>query len=196
MMHLQPWGRLEGTFFSGGKPAVGALLRLISIGPGTLMLYDSEVKTGAEGHFAFPKVPAGRLKLMKRGASGGRPGLTPITEVALQPGEMKTMTLGAYTVTARLRWPEELKQPGNWRVFALYVRPPSPGQVFTQIAEGTLVAEDVSAGSYTMKVLVSDAPTSEGPGKTRARTEVPFSVPADPPSGTLDLGEIVLQPAK
>jgi hypothetical protein len=53
----------------------------------------------------------------------------------------------------------------------------------------------LTSGSYVVKVSVAGAPGSDGTAKTLLRAQVPFTVPAEPSSGTLDLGEIVLQSA-
>jgi hypothetical protein len=54
---------------------------------------------------------------------------------------------------------------------------------------GALVAEDLFAGNYELSVHVYDAS-----GTLRAEAQIPFTVPAVPLTGTLDLGEIVLTP--
>ncbi len=65
----------------------------------------------------------------------------------------------------------------------------------THQADGTWVADDVLPGSYTMTVsLVQQKPADTVGPKTLATAEVPLTVPADPPTGKLDLGEILLQP--
>ena len=44
-----------------------------------------------------------------------------------------------------------------------------------------------------MKVSIAGPPGSDGLAETLLRAELPFTVPAEPSNGTLDLGEIVLQ---
>ncbi len=219
-IRLQPWGRLEGTFLSGGKPAAGRELTVESSGPGPrTRWFEFRVKTDADGHFAFSKVPPGKLKLVlliqfRR---------TPLTDVDVVPGETKTVTIGAYTVTAHLGWPADLKREADWRVSG-YIQtplPPRPADVMsnpqafaawretpevkaayanmqnywlTETAEGEMMVEDVPAGSYVLSGDMSTAPIG-GKAKRLAHVEVPFTVPADPPTGTLDLGEIMLKSA-
>jgi hypothetical protein len=66
---LQPWGRLEGTYLSSGKPAANRELLLqfsddeASKGVGFDFM-SFKVATDAEGHFVFPQVPAGKLKII------------------------------------------------------------------------------------------------------------------------------------
>ena len=45
-----------------------------------------------------------------------------------------------------------------------------------------------------MKVSIAGPPGTDGRMKTLLQAEAPFTVPAEPPSGTLDLGKIALQP--
>lgn len=134
-MRLQPWGQLEGTLFSSrGKAATGWALRLNSIGLGNLMLYygPDRVEADADGHFVFPKVPPGQFKLAKqnlRGATRTNPLLAlPITiaDVAIRSGETTTVTVGAYTVTARLRWPADRQGETNRQVRASYRETQAP----------------------------------------------------------------------
>lgn len=197
-MRLQPWGRLDGTLFlSGGKVATGWVLRLNSIGRGSLMLYGPDrVVTDVNGHFVFPKVPPGQLKLLKWPRT--IPASAPITiaEVVIRSGETTTVRVGAYTVTTRLRWPADRQGETNWQVRAYYREAQSPSpHSFTETAGGALVADDVPAGSYTVKVSAFQPSTNGGPSLIQFQAEVPFTVPADPITGTLDIGEIVLQPS-
>lgn len=128
-----------------------------------------------------------------------------------------------YTVRARLQWPADLPRAANWHVAGI-VRTPVPlaptetrnnpqalaawrnrpeiriafaNQRFFPLAEktdGTWVAEDVLAGSYVLYVGAIGPGETAGQFKERARAEVPVMVPADPPSGVLDLGEILMVP--
>jgi RNA polymerase sigma factor (sigma-70 family) len=197
-MRLLPWGRVEGTFVSGGKPAAGSSLSLSSSSPVTETTYA--VEADENGHFTFPKVPPGNLTLSKKIWIGAHPGrLSGLAEVAIRPGETKTMAVGTYTVTARLCWPEDTKREADWIVSAYCLQtetagPTPPGHSLAETADGALVAEDLIAGSYLVKVHIGGPPGSDGRLKTLLEAEAPFTVPAEPPSGTLDLGEIVLQP--
>jgi hypothetical protein len=130
-----------------------------------------------------------------------------------------------YTVTARLRWPAGLtREPGlnvmvslqrrladpppellndpealaNWRA-----QPENAAAAagrrgplrFSEEAAGTFAAECVPPGDYTLMATIAEVPTAAGRLKPRASARVPVTVPADPPTGALDLGEIMLQPA-
>jgi uncharacterized GH25 family protein len=196
-LRLQPWARLEGTCLAAGKPAAGASFRLASKNPVAQTLYD--VEADENGHFTFPTVPPGKLTLSKWSSRGTRrPALNALVEVVVKPSETKTMAVGAYAATARLRWPEGIKREADWSILAYYLQmqtadPTGPGHRLTETPDGVLVAEDLAPGSYLVKVSVAGPPGSNGLAKTLLRAEVPFTVPAAPSSGTLDLGEIVLQ---
>jgi uncharacterized GH25 family protein len=196
-LRLQPWGRLEGTCLAGGKPAAGASFRLTSKSPVAQTLYD--VEADENGHFAFPTVPPGNLTLSKWSSRAIRQAaLNPLAEVEIQPGETKTMAVGAYTATGRLRWPEGIKREADWSILAYYLQtqiagPTPPGHRLTETPDGALAAEGLTPGSYLVKVSVAGPPGSDGLAKTLLHADVPFTVPAEPSSGTLDLGEIVLQ---
>ncbi len=198
-VRLLPWGRIEGRCLAGGKPAAGASFRLATKTPIAQTLYD--VEADENGHFTFPTVPPGNLTLSKWSARGTRQAaLNPLAEVAIQPGETKTISVGAYTAAARLHWPEGMKRGADWSILAYYLKaqnagPTGPGHRLAETAEGGLVAEDLTAGSYVVKVSIGGPPGSNGQGKFLLRAEAPFTVPAEPSSGTLDLGEIVLQRA-
>ncbi len=110
---LQPWGRIEGTYLAGGKPAADVDLAL-QFGQGDFQSIDFsfeqfKVKTDADGRFVFPMVPAGVHKL-NRLVPAQPAGFAhmPLEDVEIRPGETTTVTLGGkgYTVTARLRFPE------------------------------------------------------------------------------------------
>lgn len=239
-MRLQPWGRLEGTYLSGGQAVAGREL-LFQCGQGDFNTVSSDfnayqVKTGSDGHFVFAQVPPGKHKLVRLVQEKGMPGGTsgtvwthmPLLDVEIRPGETTTVTVGGanYRVTAHLRWPADLKREANWRVFAAIHTPfssPPPADAMnnpqalaawqampevkaalanmrqyplTETAGDVLLAEDVPAGSFVLSVSVIQLPEKAGQTKLWAQAEVPVSVPADPPSGTLDLGEIVLKPAQ
>jgi hypothetical protein len=160
-------------------------------------LYD--VEADENGHFAFPTVPPGNLTLSKWSSRAIRQAaLNPLAEVEIQPGETKTMAVGAYTATGRLRWPEGIKREADWSILAYYLQtqiagPTPPGHRLTETPDGALAAEGLTPGSYLVKVSVAGPPGSDGLAKTLLHADVPFTVPAEPSSGTLDLGEIVLQ---
>jgi protocatechuate 3,4-dioxygenase beta subunit len=233
---LQPWGRLEGTYLSGGEGVADREL-LFQPGQGALdtVSYDFtayRVKTDHEGRFAFSKVPPGKHRLVrvitdKNSGTSSWSNEHPLMEVVVRPGETTAVTIGGsnYCVIARLKWPAELDPGTNAHVFASirntpWMTPPPDAlnnpqalaawralpevkadltnrryYVTTQKADGTWVADDVLPGSYTMTVImVQQMATEAGEPKTLAKAEVPLTVPADPPTGELDLGEILLQP--
>ena len=234
---LQPWGRLEGTYLSGGEGVANREL-LFEYGQGALDTVSSDftayrVKTDGEGRFAFSKVPPGKHRLVRvttDNVSGTSSWSNdhPLMEVVIRPGETTVVAIGGsnYCVIARLKWPAELNPGTNAHEFAfIHTTPwltPPPDTVdnpqalaawralpevkadlanrrfyaMTQKADGTWVADDVLPGSYTMTVNYEFSKCRQKRAKPKmlAKAEVPLTVPADPPAGKLDLGEIMLQP--
>ena len=236
-MRLLPWGRLEGTYMSGGKGVAGCAL-LFQCDKGDINTISSDfrsyqVKTDDEGHFTFAKVPPGNHKLVRlvpeKQSYNGQPETVwshhPLLDVTIRSGQTTTVTIGesTYTVKAHLRWPAGLQRQANWTVGGAIGTPfPHPPDnalsdpqalaawraqpevkaalakmrqyTLTESDDGTLVAEDVPAGDdYTMIVNVFGPSTTNGIVKPLASARVPVTVPADPPAGTLDLGEIALK---
>jgi len=59
----------------------------------------------------------------------------------------------------------------------------------------TLSADEVPPGDYILIVSAADQSTASQPPSNRFGAQVSFTVPADPPTGNVDLGEISPQPA-
>ena len=103
VMHLQPWGRLEGTYLQDGQPVAGAELQFqfnrrnpdaVSSGFNAF-----QSKTDSQGHFVFPQVPPGNGEagLVQSGTdSMGRKFWTsrPLKEVTIRSGETTTIIIG------------------------------------------------------------------------------------------------------
>jgi hypothetical protein len=93
-----------------------------------------------------------------------------------------------------------VQRQANWRVTVSLREIPGRqnprGYSLSETAQGDFVAEDVLAGSYTLTATVTEPQTGGGPQRRLLRTQVAVAVPVDPTNGTLDLGEIVLQPAQ
>jgi len=233
---LQPWGRLEGTYLSGGEGVADREV-LFEYGQGALDTVSADftayrVKTDSEGRFAFSKVPPGKHRLVrvitdKDSGTSSWSNDHPLMEVEIRPGETTAITIGGsnYCVIAHLKWPAELNPGTNAHVFAsIHTTPglsPPPDALnnpqalaawrelpevkadlanrryysMTQKTDGTWVADDVLAGSYKLTVsIVQQMAAEAGEPKMLANAEVPVTVPADPRTGKLDLGEILLQP--
>jgi RNA polymerase sigma factor (sigma-70 family) len=133
-----------------------------------------------------------------------------------------TLGGNSYSVTAQIRWPSGLKREANHRLFASIhtPMPQMPAGIegnqeamarWAQSPEIQALAKDaknfpaaiaandeltcgeVTAGQYVLSVMVM-AETTEPRGITQVATgEVAVTIPADPPSGGLELGEIVLR---
>jgi uncharacterized GH25 family protein len=229
-IHLQPWGRLEGTSMVGGQPASGRDLLFI-YGEGDFSTVSSDqpafrVKTDTDGRFVFPQVPPGKHRLARLTPQPPPHEvmftIEPSVDVEIRPGETTTVTLGSgYVVSGRLRWADGVPPDTNWNVLAS-VHTPSPPefeqaindpatsaklqqspefQQFTRTARsayalvssnGTMTAEGVLAGDYVLEIYVMPKLAAGQPVAPWVAGRVSFTVPADPPSGALDLGEIVV----
>ena len=179
--------------------------------------------TDENGRFAFAKVPPGMHRLVRlvKHQDGGRTiwSHQPLEEVEIRSGETTQVTVGgaSYSVTARLRWPQDLKRDPAWTVNAsLHTSVPPPPEdartnpqalaewqalpavkaamrnmrhfALTENAEGVFSAEDIPSGQYTFAVSVFEPPTAPGPVTMHARGDAPVNIPSDPPSGTVDVG--------
>jgi RNA polymerase sigma factor (sigma-70 family) len=207
-MRLQPWGRIEGTFLSGGKPAIGRVL--------TLRLIDAvrfdrfrffNATTDADGRFVFPRVPPGQFNLFRveklqtiRGTgSSFHPVENPPLTVRL--GETTTVPLVRYTVTARPALPQGVKMETNWNTSALVsktqdVAGEQVSEPLKESGDGTWAAEDLPAGDYTLEASVLDSPSTSDDAKPRLKATISFTLPGNSSSGSVDLGEIVLKPVQ
>ena len=125
-------------------------------------------------------------------------------------------------MTARLRWPQGLNRDPSWRVNAWLQTPvPHPPEnvlgdtqaltawqalpevkaalanrrsfTLAEDADGAFSAEDVPPGEYMFSATVVALAATPGPATIHARAAVSVNVPSDPPSGTVDLGEVLLK---
>jgi len=59
----------------------------------------------------------------------------------------------------------------------------------------TVSAEQLPPGDYILLISAMEEPNPSQSSKARTAAQSSFTVPADPPSGTVDLGEISLSQA-
>jgi hypothetical protein len=202
VMRLQPWGRIEGAYLSGGKPTPGRALALgRSVGNRTY-IGPITAETDADGHFVFPKVPPGEFTLWWDETHNQF--YAPPVQVRL--GETAVVSAAFYTVMARVSLASGVEMPANGSV-RLFAYQPHPAKdhaasaSLNQTSEGSWVANDLPAGDYNLKASIVEPPAIGSPPGTattirEVRANLTFTIPADPLSGVLDLGEIVLQPVQ
>jgi hypothetical protein len=91
----------------------------------------------------------------------------------------------------------------NWNMSAVASQPQlvdgqQVSESLKESRDGTWAAEDLPAGDYTLSASVRDS-TLTPTGRifnTHMQAKVSFTVPSDSPGGTLDLGDIMLQPVQ
>ena len=181
-------------------------------------------ETDEEGHFVFPRVPSGKHTVAQFIADRPNTRDAPMEDAEIRPGETTTVNIGVsnYVVTARIRWPANLQRETDWQVSALLSTPfpARPAETrnnpqalaawrarpeiqsatantrqyqLTENPENVFTTENVAPGEYTLNVFVVGSGTAGG-RPNKARAQVPVTVPAGPIGGTLDIGEIELQP--
>jgi protocatechuate 3,4-dioxygenase beta subunit len=176
------------------------------------------------GRLAFGMVPPGKLKLMRLIRQDQPGGVTAWghgdkTDVEIRPGETTQITIGGagYLVRGRVIFPGT-QRPLEWKAFASvhtpYPKPPPTAilqdkealMAYTSRPEflelrrsaknytvevhddGTFISDDIAAGTYLLSVGIVSA------GRVAFNSENSLSIPADPVTGVIDLGEIPLRP--
>ncbi len=132
VLRLQPWGRLDATIFSGGKPASGReyTLKLVGASADTVDFDFLHLPTDARGKLVIEKLPPGKIGLaqvvsvqLSEGSNGSHTGWThgePKTFFEIRPGETTKLELGVSncTIIAHLQWPAGMSRNPAWRMDA------------------------------------------------------------------------------
>jgi hypothetical protein len=169
----------------------------------TFLCSDFLVETDASGHFVFPRVPSGRVRLVHSemlNLGGNRLADNRIeTPCVVALGETTTASFQCCTVNAHLRWPAGVNRDPNWWVGVRASRPASIGQsaasfAFKEGDDGTWMIEDVTPGNYTVSVTVSIRGPVGTPDKPIFRAETTLVIPDGVSDGAKDVGELMLQP--
>jgi len=122
ILQLQPWGRLELTCYSGGKPVAGRQFGVsFSDVPRETLGYEfdaSRMTTGDDGKMILDSLPPGNLGLLHHIANDHGWSERPETSFEIKAGETTSLTLGLsnHMVAARLVWPAGLRREPNWQV--------------------------------------------------------------------------------
>jgi RNA polymerase sigma factor (sigma-70 family) len=151
---LQPWGKLEGSYLSGKEPAAGRdlFLQFAQQDPTSISFdFSFKVTTDSQGHFLFPQVPPGKLKIVRlihvlpNGFSQQPQQPLPDGDVEIRPGETTTKTIGGegYTVKARIHWPDDATPGKDWNLTA--VLGTAPPQWVLDAADNPAAAAQLAA---------------------------------------------------
>ena len=131
-LQLQPFGRLEGRWLIRNQPAPQKRLVLYYVCPGTTADLGLDGKafsatTDDQGHFVFPQVPPGKLRLTWPVPEGnGVTSMKLVAEATVRPGETTIVDIGGgYIVSLRLRWPDDLA-PGKSTRTGVFLHTPGP----------------------------------------------------------------------
>jgi RNA polymerase sigma factor (sigma-70 family) len=130
-VRLGAWGRIEGTYLSGGEPATGRTLsiqyapRIINEGYIYMDFEKFSETVDAQGQFVFPQAPPGQHKLGRwmpasPPASAGTRQLMPLADVEVRSGETTTLTIGSgYEVSVRLVWADDWRPGKGTQTFVM-----------------------------------------------------------------------------
>lgn len=128
---LQPWGRVEGTMLNHGKPLAEREL-VFSIDDGSMhrnILSRTPATVDAQGHFSFPHVPAGDVRILLKQPMGGRGWSSKeMQTVAVKPGETSRVEiiLSGRDVTGRWKRGADLPADVNLEQGNFFLRPEMP----------------------------------------------------------------------
>jgi hypothetical protein len=209
---LQPWGRVEGTFFVGTKPMSNQEIRMnyVPMGARIRTVYNA-VSTDESSHFAFDRVRPGVVILYPSAMS-----------LEVKPGETVTVALGGtgQPVIGRLVAPAGFENQIDWVGLSPHVSTVIPLSKFPEqwstmtqeeknqwrlmemhpypmviSADGSFRVEDVSSGTYEVQISLTE-PLSNGVSIVRHSFRREFTVPELPNGRSdvpLDLGDFELQ---
>ncbi|MEI6074500.1 MAG: sigma-70 family RNA polymerase sigma factor [Verrucomicrobiota bacterium] len=147
VMRLQPWGRLEATCYSGGKPVAGREYDL-HFGDGTSgsIYFDFmslRFTTDAQGRITIDRLPPGKHSLMRLTSFKSNDGINGWMNGAKIPFEIRsgeTTQLDSgnsnCTVHAHLQWPAGMSRQPSQNIYAdLHTpMPPIPSEIMTNEA--------------------------------------------------------------
>jgi hypothetical protein len=200
---LDPWTRVEGRYFPGGKPRANAQVTITrsdldgTIGDeGPQVVWGFEAKTGSDGRFVFERVPAGR------GWIGGSDGFSDrrndsATASAYMlcstfpAGQILHLDIGTTgrSIVGKLRLRADLGKTAHWCTEPIRLVPKSSKEAYFRAIldrDGAFRIDDVPAGEYSLEInFITD--------NYADFWRRPISVPKPDGSGKpLDLGVLTL----
>jgi RNA polymerase sigma factor (sigma-70 family) len=205
---LQPWGAIDGTLFLSGKPAPNQTVMVngaqkLDVDPKVLFSFGYTTSTDERGHFHFDKVLPGEHTVEREVAyAGGGESVTVnfdlAAKVKVESGAVASVELRRHgrPVIGRIliqgshddvRWASSQATLQGKDKFP-----------FALGTEGTIRADDVPPGTYTLAIDMQGATVSpimypKPFGSLQKQITIPS---AEDESVPVDLGELTIAPAK
>ena len=176
VLTAKPWGRIEGVARVGGQPATETTIWYL---PDRFRSPDArgQSSTTAQGRFVFDRVVPGELRVnMEYGQGSERRGSRYGPLVVVKPGQTSRIEIGGTgrPVIARIAIPEEFDPDAD---YAMYSQFNLESEGFLNDAlnnrpnrfrldrmklqpDGTLRADDVPAGKYSLGLVFTAEPLS------------------------------------
>ena len=97
-IRLQPWGHISGVVASGQSALAGVEVQATAAGTKPeQMLFEFSTRSDADGHFEFPKVPAGLARVSVLATEGAQATGNAIQEIRVVPGRAVDLSLSLPT---------------------------------------------------------------------------------------------------
>ncbi|MHC5540222.1 carboxypeptidase-like regulatory domain-containing protein, partial [Singulisphaera rosea] len=206
-MTIEPWGRIEGTYYVGNKPGVGERLTLVR-DYRLPVAFHGDAVVGTDGRFVFERVPDGSVAVMQLVRRGLIISMYPLSDrLHVKPGETARVTIGGTgrPVVGQFVLPASIAEEVDWESSEILLTS-SKNQKLVHVGKHTVANgfrfEDVSPGAYEILAELkkrrlgplgddSSATIAEGRHKIDV-AEIPGGRSDEP----LDVGKVTLSPDK
>ncbi|HEX4797103.1 MAG TPA: sigma-70 family RNA polymerase sigma factor, partial [Humisphaera sp.] len=214
VIDLQPWASIEGTVRSEGKPLANQTVSLSRTGGSAELwkrwriMHEARTKTDERGHFAFPKVAAGGIRISTADPNG-QPGRS--IQLTIKPGERIALPIGGSgrTIVGNISGAENFPVfLGNLQALPPTTQPttaPAMARLagstpalqinFQANSNGSFRVPEVPAGEYVLFLYSLDGAGSNF-RETLAMTQTQFTVADQAVAASeapIDLGTLTLQ---
>ena len=202
-LQLEPWAKLHGTVYVGGKPAskidVTANSDVITIEDGTQIgSRQYSFTTDQDGHFELPRVSPGPLILKRTmpNHSPGRMWYVSLAKIDVKPGADDNLNLGqGISITGQLQIPTG-KQ---WMIRQSRLEP--KGQPHAEgwenvevLPDGQIRADGLQPGDYVLHIALHEFPPNNECGWGKLVGEYQKDISITTAESQLNVGTIEPQP--